>query len=507
MYVNVSYVFSNLREIGELGVLNLREIGELGVLNLREIGDLGVLNLRENEKSIIFAQETACVIMENRVFKRKIYERIRQWKQESNGESALMIQGARRIGKSTIVEEFARNEYSSYLIIDFNKASSVVKSLFDDLMDLDFIFLQLQTIYNVVLEERKSVIIFDEVQKCPNARQAIKYLVQDGRYDYIETGSLISIKQNTKGITIPSEEEQIEMYPMDFEEFRWALGDAASIPMIRTFYEKRMALGAAHRTKQRDLRLYMLVGGMPQAVNEYVKTNNLAKVDAVKRRIIKLYSDDFLKIDPTGKLSKLFMSIPSQLSKKSTRFYTNAVVGELEVNTEAEMLINLEDSKAVLVSYHSDDPNVGLSLTQDISKYKLFVADTGLFVTMAFWDKDFTENVIYQKLLADKLEANLGYIYENLVAQMLTAAGNKLFYYTFEKDEKHSYEIDFLLSRGNKICPIEVKSSGYKTHASLDAFRLKYSARIKNSYLLYIKDLQKGDNELMYLPFYMTGMI
>ena len=445
--------------------------------------------------------------MDKKIFKRKIYDRILQWKQESNGETALMIQGARRIGKSTIVEQFAKDNYSSYLIIDFNKASATVKSLFDDLMDLDFIFLQLQTIYNVVLEAHKSVIIFDEVQKCPNARQAIKYLVQDGRYDYIETGSLISIKKNTKGITIPSEEEQIDMYPMDFEEFRWALGDTASIPLIKTFYEKRKPLGAAHRIKQRDLRLYMLIGGMPQAVNEYLNTNNLAKVDAVKRRIIKLYSDDFLKIDPTGKLSKLFITIPAQLSKKATRFYANAVVGELGKSTEEELLINLEDSKAVLVSYHADDPNVGMSLTQDLSKYKLFVADTGLFVTMVFWDKDFTENVIYQKLLTDKLEANLGYVYENLVAQMLTAAGNKLFYYTFEKDEKHAYEADFLLSRGNKICPIEVKSSGYKTHASLDAFRAKYTARIKNSYLLYTKDLQIGENELMYLPFYMTGMI
>lgn len=445
--------------------------------------------------------------MGKRVFKRKIYDRLLQWKRESNGTSALMVQGARRIGKSTIVEEFAKNEYSSYLIVDFNKASAAVRSLFDDLMDLDFIFLQLQAIYNVVLVERQSVIIFDEVQRCPNARQAIKYLVQDGRYDYIETGSLISIKQNTKGITIPSEEERIDMYPMDFEEFRWALGDTASVPLIRTFYEKRKPLGAAHRAKQRDLRLYMLVGGMPQAVNEYIDTNNLAKVDAVKRRIIKLYSDDFLKIDATGKLSRLFMAIPSQLSKKSTRYYTNAVVGELEDDAEAEMIVSLEDSKAVLVSYHSDDPNVGMSLTQDMSRYKLFVADTGLFVTMVFWDKDFAENLIYQKLLADKLEANLGYVYENLVAQMLTAAGNKLFYYTFEKDEKHSYEVDFLLSRGSKICPIEVKSSGYRTHASLDAFRAKYQARIKNSYLIYPKDFQVGDAELVYLPFYMVSVI
>ena len=297
------------------------------------------------------------------------------------------------------------------------------------------------------------------------------------------------------------------MYPMDFEEFRWALGDTVSMPLIQTFYDKRMPLMSAHREKQRDLRLYMLVGGMPQAVNEYLDTNNMSKVDAVKRRIIQLYSDDFLKIDSTGKLSKLFMAIPSQLSRNTLRYYTTAVVGDIEDNIEKELLISLEDSKTVLVSYHSDDPNVGMSLTKDVSRYKLFVADTGLFVTMVFWDKDFTENVIYQKLLADKLEANLGYVYENLVAQMLTAAGNRLFYYTFEKDEKHSYEVDFLLSRGNKICPIEVKSSGYKTHASLDAFRAKYSSRIRNSYLLYTKDLQKGDNELLYLPFYMTGMI
>jgi predicted AAA+ superfamily ATPase len=294
---------------------------------------------------------------------------------------------------------------------------------------------------------------------------------------------------------------------MDFEEFRWALGDNASLHLIKKFYENRKPLGAAHRIKERDLRLYMLVGGMPQAVNEYLNTNNLSKVDAVKRRIIQLYSDDFLKIDPTGKLSKLFLAIPAQLSKSYRRYYPHSVIGEVEENVAAEMLVSLEDSKTVLVSYHSDDPNVGMSLTQDISRYKLFVADTGLFVTLAFWDKDFAENVIYQKLLADKLEANLGYIYENLVAQMLTAAGNKLFYYTFEKDEKHYYEIDFLLSRGNKICPIEVKSSGYKTHASLDAFRAKFSSRIKNSYLVYTKDFQVGENELLYLPFYMTGLI
>ena len=441
-----------------------------------------------------------------RVFKRKIYDRMLEWKHDANGKRALLIQGARRIGKSTIVEEFAKKEYTSYLLIDFNKASASVKSLFNDLMDIDFLFLQLQTIYNVSLENRKSLIVFDEVQKCPMARQAIKYLVQDGRYDYIETGSLISIRQNTKDITIPSEEERIDMHPMDFEEFLWATGDTASCPLIRNFYEKRLPLAAAHRSKEKDVRLYMLVGGMPQAVNEYLDTNDLSKVDAIKRNIIQLYNDDFLKLDPSGKTSRLFMSIPSQLSRNMSRYYPSAAIGSIDGKKAEELLANLEDSKTVLVSYHADDPNVGMSLTKDPSKYKLYVSDTGLFITMVFWDKSFTENVIYRKLLADKLEANLGYVYENLVAQMLTATGNNLFYYTFEKDEKHSYEIDFLLSRGSKICPVEVKSSGYRTHASLDAFRNKFSSRIKLSYILYTKDMQK-DGDLLFLPFYMAELI
>lgn len=444
--------------------------------------------------------------MTERLFQRKIFNKILEWKRDSNGKTALLVQGARRIGKSTIVEEFAKKEYSSYLLIDFNKVTKTVMSLFDDLMDLDFIFLQLQTIYNVVLEDRKSVIIFDEVQKCPAARQAIKYLVQDGRYDYIETGSLISIKKNTKDITIPSEETRVNMYPMDFEEFRWALGDNTSIPFIKSFFEKRIPLGVAHRTKQRDLRLYMLVGGMPQAINEYIDTNNLSKVDAIKRSIIQLYYDDFLKIDPTGRTSKMFVSIPAQLSRNVSRYYTYSIIGDVDANKKDEMLVDLEDSKTVLVSYHINDPNVGMALNKDMRRYKLFVADTGLFVTMAFWDKDFTDNIIYQKLLSDKLDTNLGYVYENLVAQMLTASGNNLFYYIFPADEKHYYEIDFLISRDNKICPIEVKSSGYKTHASLDAFRRKYSSRIKHSYLLYTKDLQR-DGEISYLPIYMTGML
>lgn len=438
-----------------------------------------------------------------RIFKRKLYDRLLEWKHVQNGKSAIMIEGARRVGKSTLVEQFAKNEYESYILIDFNEASDEVKSLFNNLMNKDFIFLQLQALYNVVLKERKSVIIFDEVQKCPLARQAIKYLVKDGRYDYIETGSLISIKKNTKGITIPSEEERVTLYPMDYEEFRWALGDEATVPLLRTFYEKRLPLDKAHRDKMRDFRLYMLVGGMPQAVNTYIETNNFSLVDHTKRGIINVYRDDFQKLDPSGRLETLFMEIPSQLSQTNNRYKPYSVLGEVDDDKLLELLKDLEDSKTTLFSYHSNDPNVGMSLTKDISKFKIFCADTGLFVTLAFWDKDHTENVIYQKLLNDKLSTNLGYVYENIIAQVLAAAGNKLFYYTWPKDETHNYEIDFLLSRGSKICPIEVKSSGYKTHASLDAFYKKFSARILQRYLVYTKDLRK-EEDIEMLPVFLT---
>ncbi len=444
--------------------------------------------------------------MAKRIFKRKIYSQILQWKEENDGSSALLVEGARRVGKSTIVEEFARQEYESYILIDFNKASKAIKSLFDDLMDLDYIFMVLQQTYKKTLVPRKSVIIFDEVQKCPTARQAIKYLVQDGRYDYIETGSLISIKKNTEGITIPSEEDSIQMCPMDYEEFRWALSDETTVPMLRKFWELKKPLGPAHRNTQRDLRIYMLVGGMPQAVNTYLDTNNLKKVDAAKRKIIKLYADDFRKIDPAGRITRLFLSIPAQLSNNESRYQPTTVLGNVDSEKMTELLSNLEDSKTVSFAYHSNDPNVGMELTKDDTRFKLFVADTGLFVTMAFWDKNYTENVIYEKLLSDKLSANLGYVYENLIAQMLTATGNKLFYYTWPKDEKHNYEIDFLLSRGAKIDPIEVKSSGYKTHASLDDFCSKFSSRIGNRYLVYTKDLNK-DGQTVLVPVYMTPFL
>lgn len=445
--------------------------------------------------------------MSERKFRRKVYGKMLEWKTTSKGRSALLLEGARRIGKSTIVEEFAKKEYSSYILIDFNEASQDVKDLFENLMDLDYIFLYLQNIYQTSLYEHESVIVFDEVQQCPKARQAIKYLVKDGRYDYIETGSLISIHKNTKDINIPSEEHRVEMFPMDYEEFRWALGDETGMSLLKQVFEKRMSLGEGiNRMKMRDLRLYMLVGGMPQAVNEYLDTKNLQNVDLVKRQIIQLYADDFRKIDPTGRISKLFMSIPSQLSRNLMRYQPTPVVGNIPSDKIDELLLCLEDSKTINIAYHADDSHVGMSLTMDYGKYKLYVGDTGLFVTLAFWDKDFTENIIYNKLLSDKLSANMGYVYENLVAQMLRASGDRLFYYTFPKDKTHFYEIDFLLSRGNKLCPIEVKSSGYKTHASLDAFCRKFSDRIGQRYLIYTKDLQKDEQTLL-LPVYMTPLV
>ncbi len=444
--------------------------------------------------------------MEQRVFRRKIYDDILDWKRKNDGRTALLVEGARRIGKSTIVEEFARNEYKSYILIDFNTASAEVKSLFDDLMNLEFIFLRLQQAYSTQLFERNSVIVFDEVQQCSKARQAIKYLVKDGRYDYIETGSLISIRKNIENITIPSEEDRIQMNPMDYEEFRWALGDTVTVPLLKTFWEKKIPLGAAHRDAMRNLRLYLLVGGMPQAVNAYLDTNNLRTVDEVKRKIILLYREDFAKIDKTGKVSNLFMSVPAALSRNASRYVPSSVIGNVADDKMSELLMNLEDSKTVNIAHHADDPNIGLPVSANYDKFKIFLADTGLFVTLEFWDKDFTENIIYDKLLSDKLSVNLGYVYENLIAQMLVASGNRLFYHTWKKDEKHYYEIDFLLSRGAKLCPVEVKSSGYKTHASLDAFCDKYSARVGSRYLIYTKDLTK-DNGTTLLPAYMTPLL
>ena len=313
---------------------------------------------------------------------------------------------------------------------------------------------------------------------------------------------MLSIKKNTQGIVIPSEETRLTMYPMDYEEFSWAMGDDATIPLLRDAFHAHLPLGeAVCRQMMRDLRLYMLVGGMPQAVSVYLDTLSLVDVDITKREIIELHVDDFLKIDPSGKVSRLFSAIPSELSKNASRYQVTSVLGRSEgKETLAEYLTDLEDSLTVSFAHHADDPNVGMPMHMDYSQYKMYVGDTGLFVTLAFWEKSATDNVIYQKLLSDKLSANLGYVYENLVAQMLTAAGNRLFYHTWPTESgKHNYEIDFLLSRGNKICPIEVKSSGYKTHSSLDAFCRKFSSRIGQRYLVYTKDLQK-DGDTLLLP-------
>jgi predicted AAA+ superfamily ATPase len=440
------------------------------------------------------------------IFKRKLYDRLLEWKNEQNGQTAILIEGARRVGKSTLVENFAKSEYKSFILIDFNKASKATIALFDDLSNLDYLFVSLQNTYNVQLFERKSLIVFDEVQKCPQARQAIKYLVADGRYDYIETGSLISIRKNTQNITIPSEEERVTMYPMDHEEFRWALGDNTSVQLLRMALKKKIPLGAAHRQKMREIRLYMLVGGMPQAVNTYLETKNFKRVDDMKRNILRLYEEDFIKIDPTGNLGQLFTSIPSQLNRSAGRFVPFNTIGSVSEDKQTELLQALSESKTTLFCHHCSDPNVGMSLTKDLSRYKIFLADTGLFVTLCFWDKTYTENIIYKQLLSDKLEANLGYVYENLVAQMLASSGNQLFYYTFPKDEKHNYEIDFLLSRGKKIVPIEVKSSGYKTHKSLDVFCEKFPSRIGDRILLYTKDYQQ-DGPTTCLPVYYTSLL
>ena len=442
------------------------------------------------------------------MFKRKIYDKLLEWKKESDGHTALLVEGARRIGKSTVVEEFGKNEYESYILIDFAFTPQSVKDLFLDMSDLNYFFLQLQLQYHVDLVERKSLIIFDEVQFCPLARQAIKVLVKDHRYDYIETGSLISIKKNVQNILIPSEERKINMFPMDYEEFRWALGDNTTIPLLKKAYDAKMSLGdAISRKMMRDFRLYMLVGGMPQAVNEYITTNNFRKVDLVKRDILKLYDDDFKKIDPTGRISMLFDAIPAQLNKNASRYQVSSVLENERADSILELLAEMVNSKTVLISYRANDPNSGLSANKDLKLFKLFVGDTGLFTTLMFKDKDFTENELYEKLLNDKLSANLGYLYENAVAQTLAANGNELFYHSWQNEtSKHNYEVDFLITRKNKICPIEVKSSGYKAHTSLDEFCKKFSSRISDKYIVYTKDLAK-DSDRLYIPMYMASLL
>lgn len=438
-------------------------------------------------------------------FKRKLYQTMLQWKTERHGDTALLIQGARRVGKSTIAEDFARKEYKSYILIDFSKVSQEVIDLFKDISDLNYLFLRLQFIFHVQLHERNSVIIFDEVQLQPLARQAIKHLVKDHRYDYIETGSLISVRSQSRHIIIPSEETKVNMYPMDYEEFRWALGDTATVALLHSAFEQKIALGdAAHRKLMRDFRLYMLVGGMPQAVAAYIQTNNFSAVDMVKRDIIALYEEDFGKIDSTGKAKALYDAIPAQLSRNASRYMISKVIPTERAERIGDIIHQMEDTMTTLTAFHSDDPNVGLALTKNEDCFKMYASDTGLFVTLAFKDQDITENVIYDKLLNDKLSTNLGYVYENMVAQMLRATGKSLFYHTIPYAEgKKFYETDFVIVEKHKVSPIEVKSSGYKTHKSLDEFCKKYSGRILNKYVIYTKDYKRVDG-IDFIPIYMT---
>lgn len=439
-------------------------------------------------------------------FKRKAYDQLLEWKEKYADRYAVLLEGARRVGKSTIAEQFAINEYKSYILIDFSIASNEEKVCFDDINDLDMFFLRLQAVKKSNLYEHESVIIFDEVQLFPKARQAIKHLVKDGRYHYIETGSLISIKKNVKNILIPSEEMKIQVYPMDYEEFCAATGSNYSL-LEKIYYLKKGVGQQINRKLMRDIRIYMAVGGMPQAVESYVNGDNFAKIDQVKRQIIQLYEDDFKKLDPSGKLSAIYHSIPAQLSKDVRRYRLSSAIGKRKTSKDENLIYELIDSKTVLPSYNCTDPRVSLSISKDLDSYKLYISDTGLFITLMFIDRPVAENEIYAKLLADKLPANLGYLYENLIAQIIAASGRELYYHTWNKERStHYYEIDFLISQGTKISAIEVKSSGIGKHESLTEFSKKYSQHVGETYILSQKDIDK-EGAIRYMPIYLSAFL
>lgn len=445
--------------------------------------------------------------MEKRIFKRKIYDQIMEWKQSSKGRNALLIEGARRVGKSTVVKEFAEREYKTYILIDFSRASKEIIELFDDMHDLNFFFFRLQQLFGVALHQRESLIVLDEVQLCPKARQAIKHLVADGRYDYVETGSLISIRKHTKDILIPSEERRINMYPLDYEEFLWAIGNNVTFELLKSNTDWYGYLNdATNRGLMRDFRLYVIIGGMPQAVDTYLASNNLAEVDTVKRDILNLYIDDFEKIDPSGSLSMLFKSLPGELAKNKLKFEINGVLGK-RLDDMLPLLNEMQESMTVNFCYRCSDPSIGLGLHRDTDDFKIYMGDTGLFVTMAFWDRDASENEIYNRILADKLSVDLGYVFENVAAQMIRSSGHSLYYNTFSnrEDNKKYYEVDFLLTKRNKLIPIEIKSSGYKTHKSLDEFCRKYSGRVDFPLMVYTKAPHKEGNLIM-IPFYLLPL-
>ena len=425
------------------------------------------------------------------MFKRKVYDQLLEWKKEWNGKYACLLEGARRVGKTTIAEEFARNEYESYILIDFSNTSKEIIDIFEDISKLDRFFLRLQLEMGVQLYERKSVIIFDEIQLFPKARQAIKHLVKDGRYDYIETGSLISIKKNVKDILIPSEEHKIYVYPMDYEEFMWATNGSPEV--LNIAYKSNVELGnAINRSAMRDFRIYMAVGGMPQAVERYIDTNSFEAVDKVKREILELYYDDLKKIDGSGRITDMYKSVPCQLAAKKKHYVISTATGKQKTRKDEERLFELIESGLVLPCYNVLNPTISLSQTKDINCFKLYLSDVGLFTTMLFNDSQNGIEDIYKKLMSDSLSADLGYLYENVVAQMLKASGRELYYHSWRKEKStHAYEIDFLLTSKNKIVPIEVKSSAIKNHKSLDDFMNKYSKNVVECFLLSQKDVGK----------------
>jgi len=414
-----------------------------------------------------------------------------------------LLEGARRVGKTTIAEEFARNEYDSYILIDFSNVSKEMMDIFDDISKLDRFFLRLQMETGVELFERKSVIIFDEIQLFPKARQAIKHLVKDGRYDYIETGSLISIKKNVKNILIPSEEHKIRVYPMDYEEFLWATGGNPNV--LAMAYKSNMELGnTANRNAMKDFRIYMAVGGMPQAVERYIATNNFEAVDKVKREILELYYDDLKKIDSSGRITDMYKSVPCQLAAKKKHYVITAATGKQKTRRDEERLFELIESGLVLPCYNVLNPGGSLSQTKDMDCFKLYLSDIGLFITMLFNDSQNGIADIYRKLLSDTLPADLGYLYENAVAQAIKASGRDLYYHIWKKEgSSHLHEIDFLVTSNNKVIPIEVKSSSVKNHKSIDCFGEKYSNYVGERFLLSQKDVgQMGTLKLK--PIYMT---
>lgn len=439
-------------------------------------------------------------------FKRKVYDKLLEWKKLYSDRYAVLLEGARRVGKSTIAESFAKNEYKSYILIDFSKATNKILEWFDDIGNLNIFFLRLQAETGTTLYEHDSLIIFDEVQLFPKARQAIKHLVADGRYSYLETGSLISIKKNVKDILIPSEEMKIQVYPMDYEEFCDATGN--NYGLLKQIYDSASPIGqATNRKLMIDLRIYMAVGGMPQAVEAYVDGKNFSEIDMVKRQIITLYEENLKKIDASGRLSAMYHSIPAQLAKDTKKYRMASAISKTSTAKTEELLYELIDSKTVLPCFNTTDPNVSLADTKDFDSYKLYVSDTGLFVTMMFMYRAVTENDVYAKLLSDNLPANLGYLYENLMAQMIASTGRELYYHTWEKkDSTHYYEVDFLVSDKSKVNAFEIKSSGLGKHESINEFCVKYSKNVNKSYLISQKDVGK-DGSLLLKPFYLVPFI